>query len=584
MELFAYIRIVFRHFWVVIMVAAAALGGALYYIEERGEVIEYAATATLFINPMADNPMWPYQRLDAPALAALYDDFLTESDFPETVATEMGGILTVEELQAAISTGHEEEEQYFYIIVTHEDPLLAQQVANLTAELFVAENNERIQAQQQRFSGDLGAGEPPLDSINLNLQSILQEELSNINRRIDEVQTEIGQLQDRPRSEQLDRYISSLVEEMFELRSQRAEVLANMPTSLLIPASLPEQPLPQESDLRIMLQAIVLGGMLGVGMTFLLEYLDNSIHTPDTLTKIYGLETQSTIGKARSYWSWTRRKSPQSNIVVVDSNSPLTEAFRMLRIRLSTLKLQAALHSIMITSATKGEGKTFVATNLAVSLAQNGIQTILVDTNLARPAMHTIFDLPQEPGLVEAVRERTTKLEEALSDTHIHNLRVLPCGSVVSGASDILGSPDFVRVMEQLSELADVVVYDTAALNSSTDTLSFAAYADAVFQVVLANKTSIRMVQRGRELLYSLGAPTIGPILNRANRTYPFSVGATGSIHSRHSRPQSTPVKMQQNREAAQPQATLRPVYTPDSSKPMPSVESAENGTHEEVV
>jgi capsular exopolysaccharide synthesis family protein len=529
MELLAYIKIIYRHFWVVMLLFAASIGGAFFYSEMQDDTVEYAATATLFINPAADNPTWPYQALDGPQLAEIYSEFVSDEDFANRVASNIDAPITTEAVQAAIATEYEGEDQFFSITAIHPDPELAQRIANTTAEMFVAENSRRIRTGQQSFGSGGSGTDIPFNDQSLDLQLLLQEELTNINRQIAEVEVEISQLQNQPRSERLDLYVSDLLDEMFNLRAQRADILMNMPTSVLTPASVPTVPVPQESMLRILLQAAAIGLILGVGMAFLLEYLDNSIRTADMLTKIYGMETQGVIGTEQNRQSWSRSDHTSSDALVHSERSPLADAFRLFRIRLSMIKLRSSVHSVMITSAVKGEGKTFVAANLAVSLARHGIRTILVDVNLNHPNVHTLFQLPQEPGLIDAVVEHRADLEQALYHTEFPNLRVLPCGSVVTGASDLVGSPYFMQIMERLTDLADIVIYDTPALDASTETISLATGIDVVFQVVLANKTPIHIVRRGRETLESVGAPIVGPILNRAKHKRLFVAGTVAS-------------------------------------------------------
>jgi capsular exopolysaccharide synthesis family protein len=582
MELLAYIKIIYRHFWVVVLLFAASLGGAFFYSEMQDDTVEYPATATLFINPAADNPTWPYQALDGPQLAALYSEFVSDEGFASRVASTIDAPITAEAVQSALSTNYEGEEQFFSITAIHPDPKLAQRIANTAAEMFVIENSQRIRAGQQSFSGGSSGADAPFDDQYVNLQVLLQEELTNINRRIAEIEVEISQLQNQPRSERLDLYVSDLLDEMFNLRAQRADILMNMPTSVLTPADLPTAPVPQESSLRILLQAAAMGLILGVGMAFLLEYLDNSIHTADMLTKIYGMETQGVIGTEQTRQLWSGSDRTASDALMHSARSPLADAFRLLRIRLSMIKLRSSAHSVMITSAIKGEGKTFVAARLAVSLARHGVRTILVDVNLTHPDLHTLFQLPQEPGLIDVVVEHRIDLEQALYHTEFPDLRVLPCGSVVTGASDLVGSPYFMQIMERLTDLADIVIYDTPALDASTETISLATAADVVFQVVLANKTPIHIVRRGREILESVGAPIVGPILNQARQKRLFVAGTVTSPAA----PTLAPAPSDASRDqlSGHTQAPPPHLSSPDVPDTPSSRETSANHRHAEAI
>jgi capsular exopolysaccharide synthesis family protein len=172
---------------------------------------------------------------------------------------------------------------------------------------------------------------------------------------------------------------------------------------------------------------------------------------------------------------------------------------------------------VMITSARPGEGKTFIASNLAVSLAQNGSRVILVDADLRKPSLHYVFELPLGPGFTNLVLDQTSAIEDFLQPTGVENLRVLTCGIVPPNPAELLGSPRAAAVMEQLAQYADIVVYDTPPAATVVDAIVIGPRVNAVLHVIKAGSTRIDLVRRCKALLERGGAHILGPVLNQVS-------------------------------------------------------------------
>ena len=418
-----------------------------------------------------------------------------------------------------------------FLSATHDNPEKAQELANTAAQVFIAENISRQQAQQEQIQ----AQQDPVKELERQqlqeVQQSLRGELEYYAQRIEDLQAQVAELESKPPSEEVDQRILALRQELIDNQSMRIEVLTSLAqtqaslaasegtprvdTAVVVDeAPLPTEPLPQQT-LQHVLLALTASLGLGVGLAFLLEYLDYTVRTPEELDAVYGMTTLGVIGVIEGK---DRREVSKEEIVTLAApRSPAAEAFRALRTNIQFANPGAPVHSLLVTSAGPLEGKTLTAANLAVSLAQDGSRVILVDTDLRKPRLHRVFDIPKEPGFTNLVIDQKDAFEDYLRPTSVENLRVLPCGAVPPNPAELLGSPRAAQVMEQLKEHADVVVYDSPPAATVTDAVVMASQVDAVLQVVLAGRTRRDLVRQGRTVLEKVGGRVLGPVLNRVS-------------------------------------------------------------------
>jgi capsular exopolysaccharide synthesis family protein len=211
----------------------------------------------------------------------------------------------------------------------------------------------------------------------------------------------------------------------------------------------------------------------------------------------------------------------------------LAEATRGLRTSLTFLGVDEPLRKIVITSSGPGEGKSFVAANLAAVYAQAGMKTILVSADLRKPRLDTLFpDLPPGPGLSEVIAGMTPQapsgnghgptsesraLVEALRPTHIEGLSILPAGTTPPNPAELLGSKRAADLLETLSGLADMVIVDTPPVLPVTDAAVLAAHVDGVVLVTAAGETHRGALTRAATTLSNTRTHLLGLILNKTD-------------------------------------------------------------------
>lgn len=205
-------------------------------------------------------------------------------------------------------------------------------------------------------------------------------------------------------------------------------------------------------------------------------------------------------------------------ITLTNPRSPATEAYRTLRTNLTFAALDKPIETLVVTSAAPGEGKSTVLANLAVTMAQGGRRTILVDADLRRPGLHEIFGIVNDRGLTTMIVEEAGLDDPPLIDVGVDNLWLMPSGPMPPNPADILGSRKMEEVIAALRARADVVLFDAPPIIAVTDAAVLGTKVDGVLLVVCAGRTRREHAQRARELLERVHVRIVGAVLNDAPR------------------------------------------------------------------
>ena len=203
-----------------------------------------------------------------------------------------------------------------------------------------------------------------------------------------------------------------------------------------------------------------------------------------------------------------------SLITLTDPRAPQSEAYRTLRTNLQFYSLDNPIHSLVVTSPAAGEGKSTTVANLAVTMAQSGRRTILVDCDLRRPSLHEMFNLDGEPGLTNLMVGQTN--EPPLQETSVDNLWLLAGGAPPPNPADLLGSKKLDEVIDTLTAQADIVLFDAPPVVAVTDAAVLGAKVDGVLLVIHAGKTRREHAERAKELLEKARVRIIGATLTNA--------------------------------------------------------------------
>ncbi len=201
-------------------------------------------------------------------------------------------------------------------------------------------------------------------------------------------------------------------------------------------------------------------------------------------------------------------------VALTDAQSPQAEAYRSLRTNLDFYSLENPLHTLLIASPEPDDDKTKVVANLGVISAQAGKRVILVDADMRRPRLHEVFGLANDRGLATALAEDAGELP--IFNTQVENLRILPAGPTPVNPADLLASARMNQVLDQLKDMADVILFDAPPLVAVTDGALLAAKVDGVLLVARAGQTKRELVEKAQDILQKVKANLVGAVLTNA--------------------------------------------------------------------
>jgi capsular exopolysaccharide synthesis family protein len=253
--------------------------------------------------------------------------------------------------------------------------------------------------------------------------------------------------------------------------------------------------------------AVLVGLFFGVALAFGLEYLDPRIARPGDIAEILGIPL---LGVA------PRIVGLKSRAVTLNGLSPAyEEALRTIRTRILLSPIANDARCIAVTSANPREGKTMMASNLAVSMAMAGRRVLLVDADLRRPQMHQIFNVTRSPGLSDVITG-DAKPSDALRPTRTPGLFVLAAGSDAASPTDLLDSERLQQLIHGFSQVFDVILLDCPPVLAVADASIIAHAASSVLFVVRSGDTSRDAARAAVDRLVSVQAQVVGVVLNNA--------------------------------------------------------------------
>ncbi|MBW1754576.1 MAG: polysaccharide biosynthesis tyrosine autokinase [Deltaproteobacteria bacterium] len=273
--------------------------------------------------------------------------------------------------------------------------------------------------------------------------------------------------------------------------------------------------------------ASLAGLLLSLAVAFVASRLDHTVRSVEAVENLgvtvlgviphLGSAAGSTSSDARAGPKQISPPTAREELIVVDEPmSPAAETFRMIRTNLTFMSVDDPLRSFVVTSALPLEGKTTVASNLAISLAQFGRSVLLVDSDLRRPRLHRVLEVDNDRGLTTVVDGSTT-LNAAVHETKVDGLSVLTSGPIPPNPSELLHSAAFGRLNEDVLKHFDYVVFDSPPMGAVTDAAILGSQVDGVLLVVRAGASTLHAVLGATKQLRSVSARLLGAVLNDAD-------------------------------------------------------------------
>jgi tyrosine-protein kinase Etk/Wzc len=264
---------------------------------------------------------------------------------------------------------------------------------------------------------------------------------------------------------------------------------------------------------------LLVGLVLGVLAAFLLEYLDQTIKSAADVERALTLPVLGRIPTGAGGGRFARAGRGALPLVSAEqAEDPVSEAYRALRTNVTFVSAEErALKLLCVTSPGPGEGKSTTAVNLAITLAQQGTRTLLVDADMRRPLVHRALGLVQEPGLTDILVGKAV-LREAVRPNVVAGLDVLPAGALPPNPSELLGSPAMHHLLDQLRADYEMVVFDSPPALAVTDATVLGASTDGVILVLRSGETEEQSARLAVEQLRRVHARIAGAVLNGVER------------------------------------------------------------------
>ena len=393
-----------------------------------------------------------------------------------------------------------------------------------------------LQRQQAQLSDKLGPRHPDMVKLGLAIQTAENKIQGEISKVVQSMRNDYEQTlaQERSLTNALDQQKNDALalnrkgieygvlardaasnKQIFEGLMQRTKetgISGELKTSNIRVVDLAETPRrPIRPNVLVNLITAFFGGsVLAIGLAFFFEYVDNRIKSPEEVKQHLGLPF---LGMIPALFD----KSIENPLLNANVPANFSESFRAVRTNLLFSSADEGGRSIVVTSTGPGEGKTVVASNPAVALAQAGQRVLLVDADLRRPRVHTVFGKPQEPGLSN-VLVGDAKSSESVTASSVPGLWIMPAGMTPPNPAELLGSKRFKDFMASLAQHFDWVIVDTPPVMAVTDSSVVAHLATGVLFVIGSEMTSRNAATRALEQIERARGKFVGAVLRSRTR------------------------------------------------------------------
>ena len=519
-DLRKYFWLLWRWAWLIALTAILAAIGA--YIFSRMQTPIYQANTTILVNESASAQASNYSAiyLTSERLTSTYAAMLTKKPMMDKVIERLG--IKDSTLTFGVKVNAVRDTQLLQLLVESTDPFMAANVANELVAVFTDEirklqeskylaSKENLQEQLTYLEKQIEDNSQALETLiqnNINLlqaqpaPEILTEPTQTLEERARQLnQPEIDQLETR--LTQYRQIYASVLASFEQVRLAEAQTTTSF---IQVEMAVPPTGAIRPQVLRNTLLAAIVGLMLAVGVIFAIEFLDDTIRDPETITSITGLPVLATISR--------HEQTNNEPITQSHPRSPVSEFFRSLRTNVKYASVDKPVRRLIITSPTPEDGKTTIATNLAIALAQGSSRVALIDADLRRPRVHKVFGLENKVGLSSLFVQPEIYLDGNFQSAKTENLQIMSSGGTPPNPSELLGSRKMGEILKQLEEKFDIILIDTPPVLTVTDAVALSSSVDGVMLVAKIGKTKQAALLQAIEQLRQVNANIVGIVIN----------------------------------------------------------------------
>ncbi len=517
MELKRYLKIGLRWWW--LMLFSVALSATASYIYSQRQPRIYAAKSSLMVGTSVVQTLNPDEHALglSRTLAEVYGELARRRVITQAVIDRLGLDMDPDQLSSMINTAVIPSAQLLEIFVLDIHPRRAQVLANAIAEELILQSPTNVQGQQERE-----------EFINAQLEE-LQVKIQETNRKIKAQEDALASLTSAVEIAEAQSQLVGLEELRSDYQSSFNQFLANLsessPNRLTLFESATEPTSPISPDVKMNVAIAAAAGLaLAISAIVLLEFFDDAlVWRREDPQIVPGVPVLGTVSKV----------SDGAGKLITHNEmwSPEADELRNLRSSIFLATANQTLSTLLITSPSQGEGKSYVSANLAATIASPGSsvaaiiasvgpKVILIDADLRKPTLHEVFDIPNLLGLVDVLSLPEDAIEavlkKALRPINIDNLLLLPAGRTPLDPGSLLTSPRFPKAIHFLSTQADLVIIDSPPILETVDAKAIANVVDGVLLVVSNGQTSSKMAQKAIDYFQSMpNNNLLGGVFNR---------------------------------------------------------------------
>jgi len=538
-----------RWWWLAILTVLGALAG---YLFSRQQTPVYQATTTILVGDSIRSSN--VDRVDiqvSEALVQTYVEVAQRQPVLQGVVTALNLNGSWQALGRQIQVTQIESTQLIQIVVEASSPEMARRIADEIVNQLILLSPTNSEGSDNEFN---------------------REQLTSLQERIVTGQNRLLEIEDAMSKSISEIELADLQREKSTLNGLLVEWERNYADMLLVtePKRNPTQLSVIESAHsnntqirpRVQLNTLlggVLGMIIGLGLIFLLDFLDDTYKSLNDFSQSEEVNILGSIRKIKG------RKLSDKLVALKYPHSPVTESYRIIRSRIRFKPTDKLTRSIMVTSSMPEEGKSVTAANLAVVFAQANYKTVIVDADLRHPALHEFFEVNNEVGLGDILSSTDFRIEDCVQDTSVKNLKILSSGTPLLDPSERLGSERMKDILDELKSVASVIIVDSAPVLVYADAIVLSSRLDGVIMVIQAGKSTRGAITQALFDLQNANANLLGSVFNQSPKSDTFSVNKAYM----QERPQlSAPMALTKKAKAnAGPFEDLRDSATPLNEK-----------------
>jgi len=497
-----------RWWWLALLTVLGVLAG---YLFSRQQTPVYQATTTILVGDSIRSTN--VDRVDiqvSEALVQTYVEVAQRQPVLQGVVTVLNLNGSWQALSRQIQVTQIESTQLIQIVVEASSPEMARRIADEIVNQLILLSPTNSEGSDNEFN---------------------REQLTSLQERIVTGQNRLLEIEDAMSKSISEIELADLQREKSTLNGLLVEWERNYTDMLLVtePKRNPTQLSVIESAHsnnnqirpRVQLNTLlggVLGMIIGLGLIFLLDFLDDTYKSLNDFSQSEEVNILGSIRKIKG------RKLSDKLIALKHPHSPVTESYRIIRSRIRFKPTDKLTRSIMVTSSMPEEGKSVTAANLAVVFAQANYKTVIVDADLRHPALHELFEVHNEVGLGDMLSSTEIKIADCVQDTSVKNLKILTCGTPLLDPSERLGSERMKDILDELKSVASVIIVDSPPVLVYADAIVLSGRLDGVIMVIQAGKSTRGAITQALFDLQNANANLLGSIFNQSPKSDTFSV------------------------------------------------------------